>query len=54
LLAALARDPHDPPGGLSVEPATDDFLHDEDLQLCLYVCYELANRGWDGVDDRWE
>jgi hypothetical protein len=28
--------------------------HDEDLQLALFVCYELAYRGWDGVDDAWE
>ncbi|WP_438870607.1 iron-containing redox enzyme family protein [Paractinoplanes bogorensis] len=27
---------------------------DEDLHLTLFVCYELAYRGWDGVDDRWE
>ncbi|WP_045739853.1 iron-containing redox enzyme family protein [Actinoplanes rectilineatus] len=27
---------------------------DEDLQLSLFVCYELAYRGWDGVDDGWE
>src|SRR3954470_3027822 len=31
--------------------APDD---DEDLHLTLFVCYELAYRGWDGVDDRWE
>jgi hypothetical protein len=31
--------------------APDD---DEDLQLALFVCYELAYRGWDGVDDGWE
>jgi len=31
--------------------APDD---DEDLQLALFVCYELAYRGWDGVDDAWE
>jgi hypothetical protein len=27
---------------------------DDDLHLALFVCYELAYRGWDGVDDRWE
>jgi hypothetical protein len=31
--------------------APDD---DEDLQMALFVCYELAYRGWDGVDDAWE
>ena len=25
-----------------------------DLQLALYVCYELHYRGFDGVDERWE
>ncbi|KUL40058.1 iron-containing redox enzyme family protein [Actinoplanes awajinensis] len=35
--------------GVSVAP--DD---DEDLQLSLFVCYEMAYRGWDGVDDAWE
>jgi Iron-containing redox enzyme len=26
----------------------------EDLQLSLFICYELAYRSWDGVDDAWE
>jgi hypothetical protein len=34
--------------GLPAALAPDD---DEDLQLALFVCYELAYRGWDGVDD---
>jgi hypothetical protein len=29
-------------------------LTDEDLQLSLFVCYELHYRGFDEVDDRWE
>jgi Iron-containing redox enzyme len=29
-------------------------LHDEDLQLALYCCYELHYGGLPGVDDRWE
>jgi heme oxygenase-like protein len=33
-------------------PAVPD--DDDDLQLTLFVCYELAYRGWDGVDDTWE
>ncbi|MFC7272856.1 iron-containing redox enzyme family protein [Paractinoplanes rhizophilus] len=33
------------------DPAPDG---DEDLHLALFVCYELAYRGWDGVDERWE
>src|SRR5947209_4189877 len=35
-------------------PVTDDPLTDEDLQLSLYLCYELHYRGLEGVDDRWE
>lgn len=36
---------------LPSEPVPDD---DEDLHLALFVCYELAYRGWDGVADEWE
>jgi Iron-containing redox enzyme len=32
----------------------DDSLTAEDLQICLYVCYELHYRGLDGADERWE
>jgi len=31
-----------------------DPLADEDLQLTLYMCYELHYRGFAGVDERWE
>jgi hypothetical protein len=34
--------------GLPTGLVPDD---DDDLQLALFVCYELAYRGWDGVDD---
>ena len=34
--------------------ACADPLADEDLQLALYLCYELHYRGLPGVDDRWE
>jgi hypothetical protein len=46
----------DEPGSLpSVEPApAADPLSDEDLQLALYLCYELHYRGLPGIDDRWE
>src|SRR5689334_685027 len=27
---------------------------EEDLQLSLFLCYELSYRSWDGVDDAWE
>src|SRR5437588_4828397 len=36
------------------EPVTDDPLADDDLQLALYLCYELHYRGLPGVDDAWE
>jgi hypothetical protein len=35
-------------------PVTSDPLRDEDLQLALYVCYELHYSGIAGVDERWE
>jgi hypothetical protein len=35
-------------------PAATDPLSDEDLQLALYVCYELHYRGVPGADDAWE
>lgn len=53
LLAELTRQPHVLPN-----PATtawsEDPLADEDLQLALYVCYELHYRGLFSVDQRWE
>jgi hypothetical protein len=41
-------------GGGGALPRTPLFDDGEDLHLTLFVCYELAYRGWDGVDDRWE
>jgi hypothetical protein len=37
-----------------VLPDTSEPLADEDVQLALYVLYELHYRGFDGVDERWE
>jgi hypothetical protein len=51
LLAALRRDPRRLDWAPIDSPAP---LDDEDLQLSLYVCYELAYRGFDEVDPRWE
>ena len=42
------------PLGAPAVPATADALADEDLQLALYVMYELHYRGFDGVPDGWE
>jgi hypothetical protein len=41
---------------LSGAPAVrvDDPLADDDLQLALYLCYELHYRSFAGVDERWE
>ena len=52
LLEVLAARPGAPLPWLDVH--ADDPLADEDLQLALYLCYELHYRGLDGVDDRWE
>jgi hypothetical protein len=35
-------------------PAAPRFGDAEDLHLTLFICYEFAYRGWDGVSDRWE
>ncbi len=52
LLSALKETVRPLPPAAVAEPA--DPLADEDLQLALYVAYELHYRGFDGVDDRWE
>ncbi len=52
LLDALVHDPHDL--RLPAEPIPSDPLADEDLQLALYLCYELHYRGLPGVSDGWE
>src|SRR3954462_9849803 len=52
LLAALVRPPH--PLAPVPLPQAGDPLADEDLQLTLYLCYELHYRGLPGVDERWE
>jgi Iron-containing redox enzyme len=52
LIAALGEAPGSLESGAL--PAFDDPLADEDLQLALYLCYELHYRGLPGVDDRWE
>jgi hypothetical protein len=59
LITVLEQSPH------SLDPAiAETFDHldgnpvswfaDDDLQLSLFILYELSYRGWDGVDDRWE
>ena len=51
IVAALAG----PPGPLTLpRPDVADPLAEDDLQLALYVCYELHYRSFAGVDERWE
>src|SRR5918998_3885045 len=58
LLAVLQDDPRPAPelagqaAGLAARTA--DCLTDDDLQLTLYLLYELHYRGLDGVDEHWE
>jgi hypothetical protein len=52
LLAELAHPVHPLIAPLVEHPANP--LADEDLQLALYLCYELHYRGLPGVDDAWE
>ncbi|SCL35786.1 Iron-containing redox enzyme [Micromonospora nigra] len=54
LRASLCRAPHDLPAGLAGCLDGTDPLVDEDLQLTLFLCYELHYRGWRGVADDWE
>lgn len=58
LLNLLERD--DPSRALELadrmeqSPVDPDIFFDEDLQLCLFVLYELHYSGFDTVADRWE
>ena len=52
VLSALALPVHPLAAPSFATPA--DPLADEDLQLALYVCYELHYRGLPGVADEWE
>ena len=52
LLDALGQDPHTIAG--TDAPMPSDPLSDDDLQLALYLCYELHYRGLPGVSDEWE
>jgi hypothetical protein len=49
---ALAGEPRELAAPVVRAPA--DPLADDDLQLALYVLYELHYRGFDGVPERWE
>jgi hypothetical protein len=42
------------PLAIDLDPLAGDTLADDDLQLALYICYELHYSKLEGVDDRWE
>lgn len=52
LITSLVGSPRLLPAGPLI--VSEDPLIDEDLQLGLYICYELHYRGFAGVDERWE
>jgi hypothetical protein len=59
LIAQLTGPEHAPVGGLAVAAteglaASDDLLLDDDLQLALFLMYELHYGGLEGVPDTWE
>jgi hypothetical protein len=58
LLEALRGAPGPVPGAQAAADdalaATTDVLADDDLQLSLFVLYELHYRGVEGVDEAWE
>jgi len=59
-VAGLLAAPAGPIDGDPVEElaqllaAVEDPVADDDLQLALYLCFELHYRGFDGVDSSWE
>jgi hypothetical protein len=52
VISALRGDPSQP-ASLPEVPEDVDYLG-HDVQLALYLCYELHYRGFRGVDDEWE
>ncbi len=57
LLEALRRSPDPASGGVrpsAADDLPDDPAADDDVQLALYLCYELHYRGLAGVADEWE
>jgi hypothetical protein len=52
LLERLAQAPHELPRAPAVVHV--DALGDDDLQLALYILYELHYRSFAGVDPEWE
>ncbi|MFD5825235.1 iron-containing redox enzyme family protein [Lentzea sp. NPDC060358] len=53
-LVAALREPPLPHPALLVGGGTRDVWEDDDLQLSLWICYELRMRGFDDVADGWQ
>jgi len=53
-LVATLREPPSPRPALLVSGGTRDVEEDDDLQLTLWICYELRMRGFDDVADGWQ
>ncbi|MER5648343.1 iron-containing redox enzyme family protein [Streptosporangium sp. NPDC002524] len=53
LFERLRRPPH-PFVPFGPAPAGEPAVEDDDLQLALFVCYELHYRGFEEVDEEWE
>ena len=54
LIESLRRPPHVLATAPLPSPVGLAALYDDDLQLALFIAYELHYRGWDDVDDAWE
>jgi hypothetical protein len=58
LTALLAERLRRPPHAFDAPPARVPFrksaFEDEDLQLALFICYELHYQGFDNVQEQWE
>ena len=53
-LYALLDNAADPPPVAAELSGANDVLYDDDLQMALYLCYELHYAALEGVDDRQE
>ncbi|AOS64544.1 Iron-containing redox enzyme [Actinoalloteichus hymeniacidonis] len=54
VIEALRKSPHEFAVGHTHWGTTGSAVEDEDLQLTLFVAYELHYRGFEGVSQRWE
>ncbi|MEW2502783.1 iron-containing redox enzyme family protein [Amycolatopsis sp. NPDC047767] len=54
VVTRLGSEPDDAAASAVPAGAGGPVCHDEDLQLTLWICYELSYRGFDDVDAAWE